>query len=578
MNRTRWTLLISLIAAWSGPASARRPPVAPAQMSASASAPAATSGTGHWTVLTNPPPFHYGASTQLLLTDGTVMVFDQGYSRGSNQVWKLTPDINGSYVNGTWSQLASYPDYLGKNFSPYSAAYAVLADGRLLVAGGENNPCNKYSFIESNLVALYDPISDSWSTIDPPSWCTEAPNIAGLFNIPGYEGTPFSALPHGPPYIGDSISAILPDGTLMLGCQGNGASALLDPTQLTWTQTGFGKLGNNHEEGWALLPNGTVQTVDLYVGIPQPPLSAQTGTEIYDPATGYWSPGASTIDPISNPVYTGGVGGSGNYPYPDHEVGSTCLRPDGTLVAIGGSASGYNGIYDTRTKKWSRGPTFPTDASGVQISAGDAPAALLPNGNILLAAGAWDEALLYNNPPAYFYEWTLNDNVLVPQPTTSDGAVQVAGNYLLLALPTGQVLSTDETHDVEIYTPADRSHNPAWEPVITAAPAQVQPGGSYRIDGVLFNGMSQGAVYGDDYQNATNWPLVRITNQQTGHVFYCRTHDHSYMGVAATHLPVHTFFDVPTSWAGQAMELGPSVLEVVANGIASQPITINVSH
>jgi hypothetical protein len=33
-------------------------------------------------------------------------------------------------------------------------------------------------------------------------------------------------------------------------------------------------------------------------------------------------------------------------------------------------------------------------------------------------------------------------------------------------------------------------------------------------------------TYGDDPQAAANYPLVRITNNRTGHVFYSRTHDH----------------------------------------------------
>ncbi len=43
------------------------------------------------------------------------------------------------------------------------------------------------------------------------------------------------------------------------------------------------------------------------------------------------------------------------------------------------------------------------------------------------------------------------------------------------------------------------------------------------------------------------------------------------MGVAATTKPVYTTFDVPLS-----QEAGPSKIEVVANGIPSQPICIIV--
>jgi hypothetical protein len=71
-------------------------------------------------------------------------------------------------------------------------------------------------------------------------------------------------------------------------------------------------------------------------------------------------------------------------------------------------------------------------------------------------------------------------------------------------------------------------------------------------------------------QAATNFPLVRITSLQTFHVFYSRTHDHSSMAVASEDV-VSTHFDVPA-----AQERGPSLLQVVANGIASDPVFVYV--
>ena len=96
-------------------------------------------------------------------------------------------------------------------------------------------------------------------------------------------------------------------------------------------------------------------------------------------------------------------------------------------------------------------------------------------------------------------------------------------------------------------------------------------GGSYVISGHLFNGMSQGAAYGDDAQSATNFPLVRITNNATGHVFYSRTHDHSSMAVAFNGR-VSTHFDVPAT-----QESGASQLVVIANGIPSAPVAVWVN-
>ena len=88
--------------------------------------------------------------------------------------------------------------------------------------------------------------------------------------------------------------------------------------------------------------------------------------------------------------------------------------------------------------------------------------------------------------------------------------------------------------------------------------------------GFQFNGVSQGAAYGDDIQAATNYPLVRITNIINGHVQYTRTHDHSTMAVASNGL-VSTHFDVSAN-----QEPCICKLEVVANGIASNPVFVFV--
>ena len=97
-------------------------------------------------------------------------------------------------------------------------------------------------------------------------------------------------------------------------------------------------------------------------------------------------------------------------------------------------------------------------------------------------------------------------------------------------------------------------------------------GSTYKITGTQFNGLSQAAAFGDEYQTATNYPLVRITNNSTGHVFYAKTHDHSTMGVATGTKAVFTNFDVPAG-----METGASSLVVVANGIPSLPVSITVN-
>jgi hypothetical protein len=145
----------------------------------------------------------------------------------------------------------------------------------------------------------------------------------------------------------------------------------------------------------------------------------------------------------------------------------------------------------------------------------------------------------------------------------------------MLLLPTGQILFTDDiSTDIELYTPTitdkDRPFQRKIAPKIVFAPPEVTPGGSYQVEGYLFNGVTMGAAYGDDAQAATNYPLVRITNLKTSHVFYSRTHDHSSMAVASREL-ASTHFDVPSD-----QERGLSLLQVVANGIASEPVLVIV--
>src|ERR1700690_2815673 len=108
-----------------------------------------------WTPVTKPYP-GAGAGAAFLLTDGTVMVHQE---QTSNDAWyKLTPDINGSYVNGTWSAAAGIPFY-----APLFFGSAVLPDGRLIVEGGEYNHLQA---VWTNMGAIYDPKKNKWKKVN----------------------------------------------------------------------------------------------------------------------------------------------------------------------------------------------------------------------------------------------------------------------------------------------------------------------------------------------------------------------------------------------------------------------------
>jgi hypothetical protein len=133
----------------------------------------------------------------------------------------------------------------------------------------------------------------------------------------------------------------------------------------------------------------------------------------------------------------------------------------------------------------------------------------------------------------------------------------------MLLLPTGDVLLSALSSDIRVYQP-DGAPDASWAPEITSCPSSVRPGHTYTLHGRQLNGLSQANSYGDDATMATNFPVVRIRNLATNHVFYCRTHSHSTMAVATGNVVHSTQFEVPSN-----IELGPSQLCVVANGIAA---------
>jgi len=470
-----------------------------------------------WQLLTNQPPVidytDCGPGNPILLTDGTVMLQDDG----CQDWWKLTPDQFGSYVNGTWTQLASTP----AGYSPLYHSSAVLPDGRVIIEGGEYN---FLSAVWTNLGAIYDPQTDTWTMVNPPTgWST----------------------------IGDAQSVVLSDGTYMQANCCTDQAALLNLSNFTWTPTGSGKFDVNDEEGWTLLPNKKVLTVDAYVFQYD---ARGTNSEIYDPLAGSWSTAGSTIVQLwDSAAHCGGKN------HASFEVGPGVLRPDGTVFYTGASrcGAGHTAIYNSNTSGWTTGPDFPDS-----LDIADGPAALEPNGKVLMMASPG-----IFNTPSTFLEWDGSSLAeIAPAPHASNDS-SFYGNFLVL--PTGQILFTDFFF-VSVYNPSG-SYNPAWTPSIQSVPSRITAGGSYLISGYRFNGMSQAAAYGDDQQAATNYPLVRITNNRTGHVFYSRTHDHSSMAVASNDL-VSTHFDVPVT-----QEHGPSTLVVVANGIPSAPVAVKVN-
>jgi hypothetical protein len=307
-----------------------------------------------------------------------------------------------------------------------------------------------------------------------------------------------------------------------------------------------------------------VLTVDIWTGCsgrgsctgPDP-----TNAEQYNPTTSTWSSAGNSVVSLVDPY------ACGNY-----EIGPAPLRPDGTVVQFGGNTgctgdADPTGIYDSTTGVWSAGPNVPEVCGSngtTQCDLADAPAAVLPNGNILFAAdtGAFEK-------PTHFFEFTTLN--AINQVADDFGGSYVGSSYYnFLVLPNGQILTTVGLDQPEFYTPTG-SPDPSWAPVISTSPSSVYPGTTYTITGTQLNGLTQGAYFGDDVQAATNYPIVQITNSATGHVFYGRTFNISNRSVAPG-VSVSTNFTVPAN-----IELGASSLVVIANGIPSAPVPVGIA-
>jgi hypothetical protein len=458
-----------------------------------------------WQAFTNEPPFNPGAMLQL--TDGTVIVQDQGPSNGSTGTWyKLTPDINGNYVSGTWSPIAAMP----AGYGPLYFASAVLPSGRVIVEGGEYNLGQE---VWTNQGALYDPVADKWQPVAPPT---------------GSQWT----------RIGDAPSTVLANGAFMLGASGyttTFAEARLNARTLAWAITGANKADANGEEGWTLLPNGLVLTVDTK-NVPN--------AELFVPGSGAWTSAGATPPGLVN----------------NREIGPQLLRPNGTVFVAG--AAGGTAIYNPKAKSWQAGPSFPV-ISGAQYESADGAAAILPNGNVLVAASPG----VYQTP-AHFWEFDGATLTQIPDPPNAATWSSFFG--FMMVLPTGQVLFNPRLGGALLVYNSTGIPQASWQPTIITVPTVLKHGPLYTITGRQLNGLTQGAAYGDDYQSATNFPLIRITNAATGHVFYARTTNMASMAVTPL-LKSSADFTLPAN-----VETGASTLVAVANGIASLPVAVTI--
>jgi len=460
-----------------------------------------------WTALNHQPTF--GVGTILLLKDGRILAENMGNGSGSSNWDIFTPDSTGSYVNGTWSTTGSLPS----GYAPLYFASEVLPNGFVLINGGEYN---NGSGVWTTLGAYWNNKTGAWTAVTPPSgWST----------------------------IGDAQSVILNTGQYMLANCCTTQEAIVNYQSKAWASTGTGKADINDEEGWTLLPGGTLLTVDAN--------DDNTNSELYNPNTGSWSTAGSTINKLEDPS--------------SHELGPAILRPEGTVFYTG--ATGFNSIYTPNSNPlmagtWAAGPKFPTGTGG-QLDIADGPAALLPDGNVL----CFTSPGVYNTGGVFF---EFNGTTLTQEPGTplSSGDSSYYGH--MLVLPTGQIWFSDFSSSVYLYTPTG-TYQSSWQPTITSVPTTLtSPHTGYVLKGTQLNGFGGGAAYGDDSQMNTNYPLIELSGG--GNVIFLPTHTENTYGLGTGSATVGTEFDVPSG-----ITSGSYTLTVVTNGIPSAGVAVTVN-
>jgi hypothetical protein len=257
-----------------------------------------------------------------------------GVSNGSATISASIGSVTGtaplSVVTDTW--------VLAGNMTAQRAWLTVtsLPNGTVLAAGGEE-VTNGFSYGISS-AEIYDPVTGTWSA-------------TGSMATPRFTHTA-TLLPNGQVLVAGGMTDYASDGVA--------STETYNPATGAWASSGnMSRLRAGHVA--VLLPNGTVlvaggQTVTAGgSGIPEPTATA----EIYNPATGNWTPTGSMTVAIGPGM-------------------TATLLPNGTVLVVpSGTTSGAQ-IYDPVAGTWS--------ATGSVPAVGSYPiSALLPNGTVLVA-------------------------------------------------------------------------------------------------------------------------------------------------------------------------------------------------
>jgi hypothetical protein len=320
-------------------------------------------------------------------------------------------------------------------------------------------------------------------------------------------------------------------------------------------------------------------------------VGANQHTALYTPASSRWEAG-----PDMRADLTGPGGTIANAPFGADDA-PAALLPNGHVFLV--ADAGPNPItLGAGTKAGTASITLPTTA-GLQptwtvVQADGKNATIPPNAQILsvdsptsITLGTADASgnvvalnALQTQPnvqlvlggifssPAQLFDFNPNAGTMKPIAGPAGSLLATAASFVtrMLMLPTGQLLFSDSSNQLYVYTP-NGSASESLRPEITDV--DYTGYGVFKLTGRRINGQSAGASYGDDDQMNENYPIVRLENRD-GNVFYCRTTNWDSVGVGGDRRETVDFTLNP------AVTPGKYELTVVGAGIASRPVRLRI--
>jgi hypothetical protein len=462
--------------------------------------------------------------TATLLQNGKVLVAG-GSSGGTNilstcEIYDPTAYDSATGSLGSWSDAA---EFAGNEVRETHTA-TLLRNGKVLVVGGDDTP----DFLLSTS-QLYDPTTGVWSAI---------PDVLQYARV-------------------NHAATLLADGkVLVTGGYGDDPQSveIYDPSTNSWDLTDSMNTPRASHTA-TLLPDGRV----LVVG-GEAEISSLESAEIYDSTSA--SPNKWTeVAPLTDS---------------DRTQHTATLLPDGKVLVVGGqgcvdhpeclqfSALKTAQIYDPELDTWTPADPMVTGRYGHS-------ATLLPNGTVLVVGGRGeagqplDSAEVFDSATGHW----------------ADGGSFADARQIQTAtlLPSGEVLVTGGTGEVgflasaELFAP-EPGVDSDLKPMLTGVTSLVCLGATQVIaTGTNFQGLSESSGGNGGQNSSTNYPLLQIHAVDEKDYYLLSDPvsdpvDHSY-GWSNTH-----FRSVVV--ASGAVPPGSAQARIIANGVASDPISVTV--